>query len=215
MIDYKQLNKEINKYLNNKSQNNFFNLRKELIKYKFPKWKIEKLIDLKENIPFMHLAYFYLWSERLLEASFYFKKYLDDNIDDCQVWIELQYISAKRGDLHTSSKALEQITRLGKDYQIYRGHVIHNLARGAVDIAVKYAKKLTETGIKDNFNLLILYEIAIVAKKWEFISWIIKSRKGKEILKNSSKRDISRLKNIIINKLLQYLNIINEERNNG
>lgn len=214
-MDYKILNKKIDKYLINKSQKNFLRLKLEFFKTGAPRWKIEKLIDSNESISNEHLGFFYLWSERLLEASFYFQKHLEANKDDCDIWINLQYISAKRGDIHTSSRALKEINCLGKDYQIYRGLIIHNMASGFIDTAVKYARELIKTENKEEFNISILYELAIMAKEWDFISWIIKFPKGKWLLENCGKRDVNTLKNIIINKLIQYLGNISEENNNG
>ncbi|WP_408956124.1 hypothetical protein [Natroniella sp. ANB-PHB2] len=213
MIDYKILNQKIDKYLINKSQNNFLELKREFIRYKFPKWKIEKLIESNKLIPNKHLGFFYLWAERLLEASFYFEKHLEGNQDDCHIWINLQHISSKRGDLHTSSKALKEINRLGEDYQVYRGLVIHNMASGFINRAVKYARELIRTENKEKINISIFYELAIMSEEWEFISWIIKFPKGKRLLKNCGKRDVNTLKNITINKLIEYLDTISEENN--
>lgn len=211
-----ELNSMIEKYLNCNNQRHFEEVKQALVEYKeydIPMFAVENLCTSKHSNNPYHLGFFHLLSKRLLEANYYFKKNLEKFPNDSDSWILLQYVSAKQGDIQTSIDAIKKIDCYCKDFEKYRALVIHYMAIGNIPNASNIATYLINTNNRDYFTLLVIYEICLLSKQWDFISYLLNCKIGRDLLKIANERKSKILRKIVISKILNMLSSINEKSN--
>lgn len=205
MIDFIELNRMIREYLRNPSNKSLFLLEQQMRVYRFPKWKIEKLIDYGSSLPSAHLAAIYLWVDRPLEGSYYLRKHLADNGADLDAWRRLQLVAAERGDLHTSSLCLKKLSRQGTNHLFVRALVIHALARGDLGTAIHNTKWLIAHGERDHLTAVVVYDICLHSGEWIFMKWLSQSSHGRTMLRDHPSRDGNSLRSIAIMRMAQCI----------
>ncbi|WP_088225770.1 hypothetical protein [Desulfosporosinus sp. FKB] len=198
------LNSIIRKYKRHNGEERFKTLLNVLHQKGIPRDIIEDICKSKHCRNKYHIGMFYLLGGRLLEASYYFQLHLLNNKDDKEVWVKLQYTSAKRGDLWTSSEAIKEICRLGNDNDINRAIAIHNLASGYIYKAEKAALLINNNNI-DNFTIMIVLEVALTSRNWILISRVFSTEIGKQFLTEFNPLDNKIAKQICIERLINAL----------
>ncbi|MDD4402920.1 MAG: hypothetical protein PHI24_14010 [Desulfitobacteriaceae bacterium] len=207
------INSVIKKYQLYNGEKRFNKLFHAIHQAGIPRDIIEEICKSKHCRNKYHIGMFYLLGGRLLEACYYFKLHLENKNDDKEAWVKLQYTSAKRGDLRTSSEAIKEIIRLGNDIDVYRAIAIHNLASGYIYKAKDAALFLIKVKNPDSFTIMILLEVALTCKDWILISYVMRTIIGKQFLTKSSPLDNQITKQICIERLICLLKLRAEHYN--